>query len=101
VEAKSVTLVEDGAALFPDAPTARGARHLEELVTARQAGDRAAALFIIQRSDAAHFSPNRPLDPVFTHALETALAAGVEAYAYTCTVSLAGITLGGRVEIVL
>ncbi|OPZ81762.1 MAG: Sugar fermentation stimulation protein A [bacterium ADurb.Bin429] len=97
LEAKSVTLVEDGTALFPDAPTARGARHLEELIAARQAGHRAAVLFIIQRGDAVRFSPNRPLDPAFADALSRAVAAGVEAYAYRCSVTLDGIRLGERV----
>ncbi len=100
VEAKSVTLVVDGTALFPDAPTERGARHLRELIDARRAGDRAAALFIIQRGDATQFAPNRALDPAFADALAAAIDAGVEAYAYACSVSEAEIALGGRVAIV-
>ncbi|HOF86709.1 MAG TPA: DNA/RNA nuclease SfsA [Armatimonadota bacterium] len=99
VEAKSVTLVEDGTALFPDAPTARGARHLEELIAARRDGCRAAALFIIQRADAARFAPHRALDPAFAAALARARAAGVEVYAYRCAVTQDGITLGDRVTV--
>ncbi|MHB9132174.1 MAG: DNA/RNA nuclease SfsA [Armatimonadota bacterium] len=99
IEAKSVTLVQDGAALFPDAPTLRGARHLGELAIAREAGDRAAAVFIIQRNDAHHLSPNRATDPDFAAALEDALHRGVEVYAYACRVEPEGITIERRVEV--
>ncbi|MHB9023298.1 MAG: DNA/RNA nuclease SfsA [Armatimonadota bacterium] len=101
VEAKSVTLVDDGTALFPDAPTERGARHLGELALAREAGDRAAAVFIIQRADARQFSPNRALDPDFAHALEDALHRGVEVYAYTCRVQSEGICIERKIPVVL
>ena len=52
IEAKSVTLVKDGVALFPDAPTQRGRRHLGELARARAEGHRAAVVFVVQRDDA-------------------------------------------------
>ncbi|HEY3415662.1 MAG TPA: DNA/RNA nuclease SfsA [Armatimonadota bacterium] len=100
VEAKSVTLVEEGMALFPDAPTARGARHLGELALAREAGDRAAAVFVIQRGDARQFTPNRALDPDFAHALEDALRRGVEVYAYTCRVQPEGICIDRKIPVV-
>lgn len=99
IEAKSVTLVRDGIALFPDAPTARGARHLGELAEARAAGDRAAAVFIIQRNDAHRFAPNQPLDPAFAAALAHAVACGVEVYAYTCRVAPEAMEIAGRVEV--
>jgi sugar fermentation stimulation protein A len=101
IEAKSVTLVEDGTALFPDAPTARGARHLRELIAAHAAGDRAAAVFVIQRHDAVRFTPNRATDPDFAAALADAATAGVEIIPYTCTVTPAGISLAERVAVVL
>ncbi|MHB9105601.1 MAG: DNA/RNA nuclease SfsA [Armatimonadota bacterium] len=99
IEAKSVTLVVDGAALFPDAPTARGARHLGELAKAREAGDRAAAVFIVQRGDADRFTPNRALDPAFALALEDAARRGVEIYAYCCRVEPGSISIERRIPV--
>lgn len=93
VETKSVTLVQQGRALFPDAPTARGARHMEELAAAVQSGHRAAAVFVVQRQDACSFAPHDPIDPDFGRALRRSAAAGVEVLAYRCRVSEAGISL--------
>ena len=87
VEVKSVSLVEDGRALFPDAPTLRGARHVRELADVVQAGERAALLFIIQRPDAASFAPHQGRDPAFAQALREAVAQGVEAYAYRALIT--------------
>ncbi|NIN70086.1 MAG: DNA/RNA nuclease SfsA, partial [Anaerolineae bacterium] len=64
VETKSCTLVMEGVALFPDAPTKRGARHMRTLVKALEGG-RAAVVFVIQRGDAHEFKPNDGTDPVF------------------------------------
>lgn len=86
IEVKSVTLVVDGEARFPDAPTARGARHLAELARARAEGYRAAVLFIIQREDGLVLVPNAPQDPDFCQALQDAAAAGVEIHAYRARV---------------
>lgn len=87
LEVKSVTLVEDGVALFPDAPTARGARHLRELAAALDQGLEAAVLFIVQRPDAREFRPHGAADPAFAAALRAAAAAGVTVLAYGCDVS--------------
>jgi len=95
-----VTLVQGTRALFPDAPTARGRRHLEQLVRARREGWRAAVVFIIQRADARTFSPFAARDPEFARALWRARAQGVEVYAYRCTVDLTEVTLTERVEVV-
>jgi sugar fermentation stimulation protein A len=92
LEAKSCTLVERGIALFPDAPTARGRRHLETLSTGARRGMRAMVVFVIQREDGEVFSPNDGLDPEFAVAFRQALAAGVSACAFTCRVERAGIT---------
>lgn len=80
IEAKSCTLVEEGRAVFPDAPTERGARHMRHLAKALQDGiaDRAAVLFIIQRPDTMVFSPNARTDPIFAEALIEANKRGVE-----------------------
>jgi sugar fermentation stimulation protein A len=77
VEVKSVTLVEHGLALFPDAPTVRGARHVSELEQAVRSGTRAAVLFVVQRDDACAVAPHAGIDPKFTRTLQSAAASGV------------------------
>lgn len=100
MEVKSVNLVIDGVALFPDAPTTRGARHLAELISARKEGYRSAVVFVIQREDAISFSPNKETDPHFALNLKKARDAGVEVYAYVCSVAPeTGIVLKGEVNI--
>lgn len=88
VEVKSVTLVENGTALFPDSPTERGRRHLDSLSSAVRSGHRAAVVFVVQRPDAETFAPNEEADPAFCHTLREASDGGVETYAYRCNVSL-------------
>ncbi len=86
VEVKSVTLVENGVARFPDAPTARGARHLKELSVVTGRGERAAVVFVVQRSDARIFAPHDRVDPVFGVALREAARVGVGVYVWACEV---------------
>jgi sugar fermentation stimulation protein A len=93
VEVKSVTLVLDGLGCFPDAVTLRGQRHLNELADATEAGYRAAAVFCVQRDDAAGLRPHDEADPGFGRALRQAARRGVEIYAYACRVA------PGRIEI--
>jgi sugar fermentation stimulation protein A len=93
IEAKSVTLVENGVALFPDAPTVRGAKHLRTLETVIKAGHRAAVVFVVQRPDASAFATSDPSDSELADALRSAVAAGVEAYAYNCEVTERSIRL--------
>lgn len=97
MEAKSVTLVDDGVALFPDAVTSRGTRHLEELVHAVEEGHQAAVLFVLQRPDAARIVAARVIDPVFSDTLARAEEAGVRVLGRRCRVMWEGIELGGRV----
>ncbi|PKB71628.1 MAG: hypothetical protein BZY87_04500 [SAR202 cluster bacterium Io17-Chloro-G6] len=87
IEAKSVTLVVDEVGLFPDSPTIRGAKHLRTLETVLEAGHRAAVIFVVQRPDATSFATNDPADPALAEAFQSALALGVEAYAYNCLVT--------------
>jgi len=101
IETKLVTLVEEGRALFPDAPTSRGRRHMEELVLARKEGYRAAAVFIVQREDARDFAPHGILDPEFATTLRWAVAQGVEAHAYACQVTREEVVLQRRLPLVL
>lgn len=100
LEAKSCTLVEEGVALFPDAPTKRGTRHLKTLVKALEIG-RAAIFFLIQRNDAEAFTPHEAMDPGFAEALREAASAGVEVYAYDSTVTLTGVALNMKLPVIL
>ncbi len=88
VEVKSATLVVDGVAMFPDAVTDRGRRHVEALATMARLGYRTAVCFIIQRPDAQALRPEWERDPAFAAALARARSAGVELYAWTCTITL-------------
>jgi sugar fermentation stimulation protein A len=101
VETKLVTLVEEGRALFPDAPTSRGRRHMEELVLAHREGYRAAAVFILQREDARDFAPHGILDPEFASTLRWAVDQGVEAHTYACRITREEVTLQRRLPLVL
>ena len=100
VEAKSVNLVEDGTAWFPDAPTTRGARHLRELQVAVREGYRAAVVFVVQRDDVERLMPYEDADPAFADALRVAIAHGVEAYAIACAVGPEGALPIGLVPVV-
>jgi sugar fermentation stimulation protein A len=99
LEVKSVTRVEEGVARFPDAPTVRGARHLEELATRRAAGDRAAVAFVVQRADANAFGLHPSADPVFNDTLRRVRGVGVEVLAWRCEVSLDGSVITDQIEI--
>lgn len=99
VEVKSVTLVVEGTALFPDAPTVRGARHLETLMAAQRQGYQAAVVFIVQRADAHVFMPNDGADPTFGATLRQAAALGVEVYAYRCRVAETEIHIADAIPV--
>jgi sugar fermentation stimulation protein A len=99
VEVKSATLVEGGRALFPDAPTTRGTRHLTELTAAERSGTRAAVVFLVQRSDARLLAPHAGNDPAFAAALRTAARAGVGIHAYSCRITRRGASLMGRIPV--
>ena len=101
VEVKGVTLEEDGAAFFPDAPTERGVKPLRELCAAVAAGHRATAFFVIQMEDIRSFSPNDRTHPAFGEALRAAREAGVEIEAWECHVSPEELTIWRPVEVVL
>jgi len=86
IEVKGVTLVENRQGFFPDAPTQRGTRHLEELTKIRQNGKEAGVAFIVQREDADVVRPNDRTDKNFANALRIAAEAGVDLMAYVCKV---------------
>ncbi len=93
VEVKNVHLKRGSAAAFPDAVTARGAKHLVELGEMVAAGARAVMLYLVQRGDCDHFTIAEDIDPIYAQGLRRALAAGVEALCYRCVLSLDGINL--------
>lgn len=82
LEVKSCTLVLDGVAKFPDAPTERGRRHLRELIDVVGSGSKADIIFVVQRPDARLFVPNDDTDPAFGETLREAHAVGVGVHAY-------------------
>lgn len=86
VEVKGCTLEKDSWTYFPDAPTERGVKHLEELTLAKAEGYEAAVCFVIQMADVEGFSPNDETHPAFGEALRRAAARGVEVLAYACSV---------------
>ena len=87
LEVKGCTLVEGGHARFPDAPTLRGKKHLEELIKAKNEGIDSAVLFIIPRGDAKVFSPNWEMDPDFSRTLKQAENENVLIIAYSFTLN--------------
>lgn len=99
VEVKGVTLEENGRALFPDAPTERGVKHLEELVRAREQGYAAHVCFVIQMAGMTAFSPNDATHPAFGDALRRAVAAGVDAFAVECAVTPETLEITGQVPV--
>ena len=95
VECKNVTLVEDCEAAFPDAVTARGAKHLQTLMRLKAEGARAAMLYVIQRPDGKCFRAADYIDHAYAEALAEAVAAGVEIYPVVADVRDDGIYYGG------
>ncbi|MFQ6017905.1 MAG: DNA/RNA nuclease SfsA [Kiloniellaceae bacterium] len=102
VEVKNVHMKRGPtAAEFPDSVTKRGAKHLAELAAAAQAGARAVMFFLVQRGDCAGVEIAADIDPDYDRGLRTALARGVEALCYSCTVGREAIELHRRLPLVL
>jgi sugar fermentation stimulation protein A len=94
LEVKSVTLVRNEIAAFPDAPTLRGQRHLSELMEVTRSGAKSIVLFVVQRDDAKAFTPNDATDQQFGQLLRNAAKVGTEIYAIGCRVTTENIKLG-------
>jgi sugar fermentation stimulation protein A len=102
VEVKNVHLMRSsGLAEFPDAVTARGAKHLDELATMVTAGSRAVMLYLVQIPSATSFTLARDIDPTYAAAFDRARGGGVETIAYRCTVARDAIAVSGPVPIVI
>lgn len=101
VEVKNVTLVEDEIALFPDAVTERGQKHLLELMKVVRSGRRGVIFFVVQRGDARCLAPADRIDPHYGRLLRTAVENGVEALAYQARVEPSEIRLTRRLPVLL
>ena len=101
IEVKGVTLEEDGVCRFPDAPSDRAVKHLEELIRAKKEGYEAYVFFVIQMKGVSYFTPNTDTHPAFAEALRRAKEAGVEILAYDCSVAPDSIVVSETVDAVL
>lgn len=99
IEVKGVTLEEYGIALFPDAPTERGVKHLRELAASLNDGYEAQVIFVIQMNDVRYFTPNDGTHPAFGEALLAAKAAGVKVIALDCVVTLDRLSIDKEIEV--
>lgn len=97
VEIKNVTYADGNVALFPDAVSTRGQKHLRDLMALRAAGHGAELLFVVQRQDCTVFSPADTIDPEYGKLLREAVAAGVRVRALACDLDPSvGISLSTR-----
>jgi sugar fermentation stimulation protein A len=101
VEVKNVTLVEKGQALFPDAITVRGQKHLQELLRIVRQGGRGVIFFVVQRGDARELAPADRIDPDYGRLLRLSVSGGVEALAYQADVGPEEIYLCRRIPVLL
>ena len=99
VEVKGVTLEENGVVRFPDAPTQRGVKHVEELIACTKEGYGAAILFVIQMEDVKWFEPNIKTHAAFAEVLKLAKEAGVQVRAFECEVKPDEMYLQKEVEV--
>ena len=101
MEIKGVTLEDDGVVRFPDAPTERGVKHVEELVAALKDGYEAYLFFVIQMKDVKYFAPNMNTHAAFGDAMRKARVEGVNILAYECQVEKDSIEITKEVPVVL
>lgn len=101
VEVKGVTLEADGVVRFPDAPTQRGVKHLNELMACLEDGYEALVVFIVQMKGVRHFEPNDAMHPEFGEALRLLSQRGGEVLAVDCLVTESALEAGERVEVIL
>jgi sugar fermentation stimulation protein A len=99
LEVKNVHLKRESGAEFPDAVTARGTKHLDELAAVAEAGKRAVMLFLVQREDCDDFRLAGDIDPLYEATFDRALERGVEALCYACRLSTDAIVLDRRLPV--
>jgi len=101
VEVKGVTLEKDNWSYFPDAPTERGRKHIDELIHAVENGYRGVLLFVVQIEYAKGFSPNTAMDPDFTQKVKEAAKAGVQILAYRCSISPYEVKIADKIPVII
>lgn len=101
IEVKGVTLIKNGTALFPDAPSERAVKHLKELSTLPELGYEAWVIFVIQTKGVHAFTPNHATHPAFCTALKAAKDAGVQIYAYDSIVTPATMVVDQPIPVLL
>lgn len=101
IENKCCTLVDGETAMFPDAPTERGRKHIVELAEALKMGYRSAVFFVVQCDYAKFFRSNDEMDPLFGQALREGAHAGIKVFAYNCHVTKMGISLWKQIPVLL
>ena len=101
LEVKGVTLETQRTALFPDAPSLRALKHVEELIQAKENGYEAGILFVVQMEGIRRFTPNWETQPAFAQALERAQEAGVAIYARGCHVTQDSMEISYEIPVVL
>jgi sugar fermentation stimulation protein A len=94
IEVKGVTLEDSGAVMFPDAPTERGVKHLNELAASIRDGYEAHIVFVIQMTGVLYFTPNEKTHPAFGDALRAAKSAGVTVTALDCEITPSSMVIG-------
>ncbi len=99
LEVKGVTLENNGIAMFPDAPTERGVKHINELVSLLNEGYEAYILFVIQMKEVCLFRPNDITHKAFGDALRKAEKAGVRIIAVNCNVTENTIEIDEKTEV--
>ena len=100
-EVKGVTLEKDGVLMFPDAPTERGVKHINELVECVKDGFDAYAVFVIQTDEAKYFTPNVETHKEFAVALKNALKNGVKVLCLTCNVMKDEISIKDQIDYII
>ena len=98
IEVKGVTLEKDGVALFPDAPTLRGVKHINELIKAKECGFSAYILFVVQMKGVHTFLPNAETHPEFAKVLKNAYDKGVNILVYDCIVTPDSLKIDSEIK---
>lgn len=101
IEVKGVTLEENGIVLFPDAPTQRGIKHINDLIDAEKDGYEAYIIFVVQMENVKYFTPNIKTHPQFGETLKKAKENGVNILCYDCKVTESALDINKRVDVKL
>lgn len=101
IEVKGVTLENNDVAAFPDAPSERAVKHVEELIEARRQGYEAYLVFVVQMKGIRHVEPNWDTQPAFGEALQRARSAGVKLLAYDCIVETDSLSIDEPLPVVV